>query len=206
MPVHVVDHPALADALCRLRDKTTPPAEFRRLSRIAGVILATEATRSLPTAETEVVTPLETTRCAHVVQEVIAVPILRAGLGLLEGFLEIVPGARVGYLGLERDEATAIARLYYGKVPGDLAKASVFLLDPMLATGGSAAKAFALLAERGARQVTLLSVVAAPEGIAAIEAAAPSATIVTAAIDRGLDERKYIRPGLGDFGDRLYGS
>jgi uracil phosphoribosyltransferase len=136
----------------------------------------------------------------------VAVPVLRAGLGMLDALLELVPQAQVGYFGLERDEVTAVARRYYEKVPKDLAGASVFLLDPMLATGGSAAMAIEDLTELGARRVRLLSIVAAPEGLAHLEAAAPDATVYTAAIDRELNARKFILPGLGDFGDRLFGT
>jgi uracil phosphoribosyltransferase len=137
---------------------------------------------------------------------VVAVPVLRAGLGMLDAFLELVPQAQVGYFGLERNEETAAARRYYEKVPRDLGSAVVFLLDPMLATGGSAAMAVDGLRGLGARQVRLLSIVAAPEGVAHLEAMVPDAVVYTAALDRGLNDRKYILPGLGDFGDRLFGT
>jgi uracil phosphoribosyltransferase len=137
---------------------------------------------------------------------VVAVPVLRAGLGMLDAFLELVPSAQVGYFGLERNEKTAVARRYYEKVPKDLQDAVVYLLDPMLATGGSAAMAIEGLRELGARQVRLLCVVAAPEGVAFLQEAHAEAEVYTAALDRGLDDRKYILPGLGDFGDRLFGT
>jgi uracil phosphoribosyltransferase len=137
---------------------------------------------------------------------VVAVPVLRAGLGMLEAFLELVPRAQVGYFGLERNEETAVARRYYEKVPGDLGNAVVFLLDPMLATGGSAAMAVEGLMGLGARHVRLLSIVAAPEGVTHLESVIPDVVIYTAALDRALNDRKYILPGLGDFGDRLYGT
>ena len=142
----------------------------------------------------------------RVAARVVAVPVLRAGLGMLEAFLDLVPSAEVGYFGLERDETTAVARRYYEKVPADLASAVVFLLDPMLATGGSAAMAVEGLEGMGARRVRLVSIVAAPEGVERLQRAAPAVEIYTAAVDRQLDERKYILPGLGDFGDRLYGT
>lgn len=206
MPLHVVAHPLVEDALVELRARSTPPAEFRRLARRVGLLLTAEATRDLATAEWSVETPLETATVRRLSTRVVAVPVLRAGLSLLDGFLDLVPQAQVGYFGLERNEQTAVARRYYEKVPRDLADAVVFLLDPMLATGGSAAMAVDGLRALGARQVRLLSVVAAPEGVRHLEQAAPDVEIYTAALDRELNARKYILPGLGDFGDRLYGT
>src|SRR6187549_72869 len=141
MPLHVVRHPVVEDTLARLRDRTTPCDEFRRLARRVSLLLAVEATRDLPLAETNVETPLEIARAFRLAPRIVAVPVLRAGLGMLDAFLELVPQAQVGYFGLERNEQTAVARRYYEKVPKDLANAVVFLLDPMLATGGSAAMA-----------------------------------------------------------------
>jgi uracil phosphoribosyltransferase len=171
-----------------------------------SLLLDAEATRDLPLAESTVETPLEATAVKRLQARVVAVPVLRAGLGMLDALLELVPQAQVGYFGLERDERTAVARRYYEKVPRDLGGARVFLLDPMLATGGSAAMAIEGLAELGARQVRLLSIVAAPEGLRHLETVVPDATVYTAAIDRELDARKFILPGLGDFGDRLFGT
>jgi uracil phosphoribosyltransferase len=206
MPLHVVEHPLAAAALAALRDRRTAAPEFRRLAHRLSLLLVAEATRGLRTTEAEVETPLERTPVLRLDERVVAVPVLRAGLGMLDAFLSLVPAAEVGYFGLERDETTAVARRYYEKVPGDLPGAAVFLLDPMLATGGSAAFAIERLLELGARRVALLSIVAAPEGVARLEKAAPAAEIWTAALDRGLDDRKYILPGLGDFGDRLFGT
>jgi uracil phosphoribosyltransferase len=206
MKLHVVVHPLVDDVLLALRDRRTPPAEFRRLAHRVSLLVVAEATRDLPTAEAEVLTPLETTRGRRLARRVVAVPVLRAGLGMLEAFLELVPAAEVGYFGLERNEQTAVARRYYEKVPRDLQDAVVYLLDPMLATGGSAAMAIEGLQDQGARHVRLLSVVAAPEGVAHLEAALPQAEVYTAALDRELNEHKYILPGLGDFGDRLFGT
>ena len=206
MPVHVVRHPVVEDALARLRDRTTPSDEFRRLSRRLTLLLVADATRDLPTETVAVETPLETTRAQRIGARVVAVPVLRAGLGMLDAFLEVVPRAQVGYFGLERNEETAVARRYYEKIPRNLGDAIVFLLDPMLATGGSALMAVEGLQELGAREVRLLSIVAAPEGVALLERTAPTARIHTAALDRCLNDRKYILPGLGDFGDRLYGT
>jgi uracil phosphoribosyltransferase len=206
MDVRVVRHPLVEDVLAALRDRRTPCDVFRQLARRVSLFLVAEATRDLPLRESTVETPLEATTVHRLAVRVVVVPVLRAGLGMLDAFLELVPQAQVGYFGLERDEHTAVARRYYEKVPADLAAAAVFLLDPMLATGGSAAMAIGGLAERGARGVRLLSIVAAPEGIALLRAVAPDATVYTAAIDRGLDARKFIQPGLGDFGDRLFGT
>ena len=175
MPLHVVRHPLVEDVLVALRDKRTPSDEFRRLARRLSLLLVAEATRDLPLAETTVETPLETTTARRLAARVVAVPVLRAGLGMLDAFLELVPSAEVGYFGLERNEETAVARRYYEKVPKKLEDAIVFLLDPMLATGGSAAMAVDGLKGLGARRIRLLSIVAAPEGVAHLEATEPEA-------------------------------
>jgi len=206
MSLHVVAHPLVDDVLGVLRDRQTPSVEFRCLAHRVSLLVAAEATRDLPTAECEVVTPLEATRVCRLARRVVAVPVLRAGLGMLDAFLELVPSAQVGYFGLERNEETAVARRYYEKVPKDLADAVVYLLDPMLATGGSAAMAIDGLLGLGARRVRLLCVVAAPEGVALLEKTHPDAEVYTAAVDRELNAHKYILPGLGDFGDRLFGT
>ena len=206
MDVHLVRHPLVDDVLATLRDRRTPSAAFRQLAHRVSLLLVSEATRDLPLGEATVETPLETATVNRLAVRVVAVPVLRAGLGMLDALLELVPQAQVGYFGLERDEKTAVARRYYEKVPKDLGDARVFLLDPMLATGGSAAMAIEGLAELGARGVRLLSIVAAPEGLAHLEAAVPDAAVYTAAIDRELNARKFILPGLGDFGDRLFGT
>jgi uracil phosphoribosyltransferase len=202
--MHHVKHALVEHVLAALRDKTTPPEQFRRLARRVAYLLITEATRDLAVAEASVETPLERAAVRRLATPVVAVPVLRAGLGMLDAFLELVPEARVGYVGLERDEATAVARRYYEKVPAGIDQATVFLLDPMLATGGSAVMALLALREMGVRRARLLSIVSAPEGIARVEAEVPDALVYTAAVDRGLNERKYILPGLGDFGDRLF--
>jgi len=206
MPLHVVRHPLLDDTLARLRDKDTPSDEFRRLARRVSLLLAVEATRDLETVAGTVETPLETAPATRLGARVVAVPVLRAGLGMLDAFLELVPQAQVGYFGLERNEETAVARRYYEKVPKDLGGAVVFLLDPMLATGGSAAMAVDGLTALGARHVRLLSIVAAPEGVRHLEQAVPDAAVYTAALDRQLNEKGYIQPGLGDAGDRQFGT
>jgi uracil phosphoribosyltransferase len=202
---HRVEHPLIEDVLARLRDEGTGSEEFRRLAKQVTTLLAFAASRDLPLRVDKVRTPLEETEVRRLDAEVVLVPVLRAGMGMLEVMLQVFPRAAVGYVGLERDESTAVARQYYRKLP-NLSNRFVFLLDPMLATGGSAAAAIALLKEQGARHVRLLSIVAAPEGVERLRARWPEVDVYTAALDRELDSAKYILPGLGDFGDRLYGT
>jgi uracil phosphoribosyltransferase len=202
----VVDHPVLADRLAVLRAAETSHGEFRQALYEASAILAVEAARELPVTEVEVQTPLETTTGHRLPAEIAVVPVLRAGLGMVEGFLRLLPDARVGHLGMQRDEEELTPRDYYERLPTQLADAYVYLLDPMLATGGSAVHALDRLREAGAERLALICLVAAPEGLAAVEAAHPDVTVWTAAVDRQLDERGYIRPGLGDAGDRVFGT
>jgi uracil phosphoribosyltransferase len=205
MPLTVLNH-ALADHIVtRLRDENTPPEQFRPLTRALTHILIAEATKNLPTRPRVIRTPLEEMEGRELGVEIVAVPVLRAGLGMLEPTLEMLPGAAVGYVGLERDEVTAEAHSYYCKLP-NMAGKTAFLLDPMLATGGSAYRAAKSLYEAGAERVILLCVVAAPQGIARLEEAFPALQIVAAARDRDLNAKSFILPGLGDFGDRLYGT
>ena len=206
VPVHLVDHPVAHDALAWLRDRTTNASHFRRLAHRVSLILAMEASRDLPVTTGSVDTPLETTAAHRLEADVVVVPVLRAGLGMLEAVLEILPHARVGHIGLQRDEATAIASQYYKKLPADLSRSTALIVDPMLATGGSAVAAANLLRDAGAVDMRLVCLVAAPEGVATFEAAHPDVPIFTPVIDRQLNERKFILPGLGDFGDRLYGT
>lgn len=205
MPVIEVKHPLIEDVLSMLRDVGTPHEDFRRLTRKLSTLLAAEASRDLPLRRVEIETPLERATGGRLDAEIVLVPVLRAGMGMLDALLELFPGASVGYVGLERDEETAVARRYYLKLP-DLPDRHVFLLDPMLATGGSALAAIEALKEQGARRIRLLCIVAAPEGVALLEKHCPEVSIYAAAIDRELNERKYILPGLGDFGDRLFGT
>ncbi len=205
MAVVKVEHPLIEDVLSILRDVSTPPEDFRRLTRKLTTLLVFEASRDLPTRPVEVETPLERTEGHRLEAEVVLVPVLRAGMGMLDALLELFPAASVGYVGLERDEETAVARRYYLKLP-DLPDRYVFLLDPMLATGGSAVAAVEALQELGARHVRLLCIVAAPDGIALLEERCPEVDIYAAAVDRQLNGRKFILPGLGDFGDRLFGT
>lgn len=204
MAIVVVQHALAQHVLTRLRDRTTPPEQFRRLASQAALLLAMEAARDLAATEHPVETPIETTT-GTTAQGISVVAILRAGLGLAQPMADFLPGATLGFLGLERDERTALARAYYAKLP-PLSGRRVLLVDPMLATGGSAIQAMGALPEAARPSVRFVCVVAAPEGVAALEAAFPQLTIVTLALDRCLNERKYIVPGLGDFGDRLFGT
>ena len=206
MPVQLVHHPVAQDALLALRDKTTLPSHFRRLAHRISLILAVEATRQLPMMLARVDTPLESADGEALRDDVVVVPVLRAGLGMLDAVLELVPHARVGHVGLERDAQTAVAAPYYAKLPPDLSRSTALIIDPMLATGGSAVAAITMLRNAGAKDIRLVCVVAAPEGIAAVEAAYPDVRIFTTVIDRELNAHKFILPGLGDFGDRLYGT
>jgi uracil phosphoribosyltransferase len=206
VPLHLVTHPLVQDALVTLRDQRTPGEEFRRTARRISVLLATEALRDVPTREVTVQTPLESAPGRQVSGDVVVVPVLRAGLGMLDAVLELVPRARVGHLGLQRDEATAVASQYYAKLPSGLANSFVLMIDPMLATGGSAVSGLDRLVAAGARSVRIACIVAAPEGLAVVAAKYPDVHIYTPVIDRALNEHKFIVPGLGDFGDRLYGT
>lgn len=203
--VTVVDHPLAGHLLADLRERDTPPERFRVLAKRLAAVLVLEATRRLPTIEAEVTTPLRAATVRRLGQAIVAIPILRAGLGLLEAVTDLFPAVRVGYAGLERDEETLRPTSYYLKVP-PLEDAAVLLLDPMLATGGSAAFATSLLKERGAGQIQLVCVVAAPEGAGRLAREHPDVHVVTAAVDDGLNDVGYILPGLGDFGDRLFGT
>jgi uracil phosphoribosyltransferase len=203
--LHRVEHPLIEDVLAQLRDVRTEPSTFRQLARQLTVLLAFGASRDLPLQKERVQTPLEETEVRRLASDIVLVPVLRAGMGMLEVMLTLFPRASVGYVGLERDEATAVAREYYRKLPM-LSSRHVLLLDPMLATGGSASAAVDLLEGNGARHIRLLSVVAAPEGVKRLEKDHPEVDVYTAALDRELDSNKYILPGLGDFGDRLYGT
>lgn len=204
--VHVVDHPAVADRLARLRASATPTSVFRALIEELGTFLAYEATRSLPVRDESVETPLTTTIARRIATRPVVAPVLRAGLGLLPGFLSVVDDAIVAHLGFYRDPVSLQAVPYYANVPDELNDRRVFVLDPMLATGNSAIAALDALAERGARAITVVCVIAAPEGVEAVARAHPSARIVAASVDSALNEHGYIVPGLGDAGDRMFGS
>jgi uracil phosphoribosyltransferase len=196
----------VARHLSVLRDRSTPSGEFRRRMREAAMLIGFEALRDLRLAEVDVETPLETTAGAHLADDIVVIAILRAGLGMVEGFLGLMPEARVGHLGMYRDEEALRPVGYYENIPSGVADAEVFVVDPMLATGGSAIQAIARLKRAGAKRVHFTCLVAAPEGVAALREAHPDVDIVTAAVDRQLDENGYIRPGLGDAGDRIFGT
>jgi uracil phosphoribosyltransferase len=204
--VHLVDHPLVHDMLLELRDTRTGAERFRQLAGRVSVLLAAEALRDLPTKDEVVQTPLGPGRGRRVAADVVLVPVLRAGLGMLPGMLELVAGARVGHIGLQRDEHTAVASQYYAKLPPGLEQSYVVMIDPMLATGGSAVAALDLLTRAGARQIRVVCIVAAPEGIQAVERAYPAIPIYAPVIDERLNDQKFIVPGLGDFGDRLFGT
>jgi uracil phosphoribosyltransferase len=205
MSVNVVDHPLATHLLLALRDRTTPPALFRTITKRLTTVLMIEATKDLPTITRTVSTPLEETSGETLAQPIVAVPILRAGLGMLDAVVELFPEVRVGYLGLERDEATFQPSEYYAKLPS-LEDATTYVLDPMLATGGSASAALESVKKAGAASVRMVSVVSAPEGVKLLQGEHPDVDIITAGLDRELNSTAYILPGLGDFGDRLFGT
>jgi uracil phosphoribosyltransferase len=206
VPVHLVDHPLAHDALVDLRDARTPPEHFRRAATRISVLLAAEATRDLPSSDVTVETPLGPAPGRRLTPPVVVVPVLRAGLGMLDAVLALVPQARVGHIGLQRDEATAVASQYYARLPPGIDTSVVLVIDPMLATGGSAIAALDLLRGAGASRMRIVCIVAAPEGVAAVRQRHPDVSIYTPVVDRGLNDAKFILPGLGDFGDRLYGT
>jgi uracil phosphoribosyltransferase len=205
MPLQILDHPLAAHLLAHLRDKSTHPEQFRWLTENLTTLLILQATYGMRSREVMIETPLKTTPGKVLDQALAAVPVLRAGLGMLQPVVRMFPDVAVGYIGLERHEDTAIARSYYSKLP-NLHGRYTLCLDPMLATGGSAAQAISLIKSHGATQITMVSVVAAPDGVAKLHEAHPEVQIITASLDEGLNDRKYIVPGLGDFGDRLYGT
>jgi len=202
----VLDHPAVADRLARIRDERTPGPVFRRLIEELGVFLAIEATRDLSLRSDRVTTPVAPAAVQRLAQRPVVAPIFRAGLGLLPGFLSVIDDAVVAHLGMYRDPKTLDAIPYYANVPPDLTETDVFVLDPMLATGHSGVAALAMLAERGAQRMTFISVIAAQPGIDVLLAAYPHVRIVAAALDARLNDHGYIVPGLGDAGDRMFGS
>lgn len=203
--LEIIEHPLAQHLLSILRDKNTEPAEFRDVTRTLTTLLCIYATRDLAVTEDVCETPIAKTKVSVLSKSVAAVPILRAGLGMLEAVVELFPIVSVGYIGLERDEKTALAHSYYNKLP-PLKGNITLLLDPMLATGGSGAQAITALKEKGAKDIRMLSVVVALEGFEKIESEHPDVKIFAAALDEKLNSRKFIVPGLGDFGDRLYGT
>ena len=203
--VIVITHPLVQHNLTRLRDERTAPPEFRRVLSEVAALMIYEATRTFATDSVTVRTPLATTRGLKIRHEVVLVPVLRAGLGMLDSILQLIPKARVGFIGLKREEKTLAAQFYHQSLPKDLRQREVILIDPMLATGGSTVAAMRLLSELGARQVRLVNLVATPAGIRQVRRHFPTLRIFTAAIDARLNGRGFIVPGLGDAGDRLFG-
>ena len=202
-----VTHPLVQHKLSYLRDSSTPTVHFRKLVEEVTLLLTYEATKEFPTEDVEIETPLETAPFPRIAGKKVAVcPVLRAGVGMLEGVLSLISSARVGFIGLYRDEETLQPVEYYVKLPDDLSERDAIVLDPMLATGNSSAAAIAAVKNAGAKSVTLVCLVAAPEGIERVHEEHPDVHIVCAAIDRELNEKGYIVPGLGDAGDRLYGT
>jgi uracil phosphoribosyltransferase len=202
----LLDHPLVKRDLTLLRDKNTPSNQFRSILRRTASLMAYEVTRDLKLKSISVETPLEKTKGYIVVDPIILIPILRAGLGLVGGFVEVIPNARVGHIGLYRDEETLTPVDYYLKTPKNLKDALVLILDPMLATGGSAAAAISFIKNKGARRIRFVSLVAAPEGVKKVNKYHPDVKIYACSLDRQLNAKGYILPGLGDAGDRIFGT
>ena len=207
MAVHVFDHPLIQHKLAILRDQTTGTKEFRALvNEIAG-LMCYEATRNLPTVEVEVQTPVAMAKCRVLAGKKLAiVPILRAGLGMVDAMVDLIPSAKIGHIGLYRDPETHMPVEYYCKLPEDIESRQVYLVDPMLATGGSAVAAIDFLKARGCKNIIMMNIIGCPEGVKCVQDAHPDVDIYMAACDERLNEHKYIIPGLGDAGDRIFGT
>lgn len=203
MALQKIDHPLARTLISQLRDKNTKSEAFRVASHRITQLLVIEATRTLPTTSYRLSTPMEETEGYRIDFPITLIPIIRAGISMVEPSLDILPHATVGYIGLERDEQTTIARSYYQKLPNQTGQKTI-IIDPMLATGGSTMQAIDLCKENGAADITILSIISAPEGVSAVLDKHPDVNIFTAALDRELNVQKFILPGLGDFGDRLY--
>lgn len=207
MSVHVLEHPLLKHKLSVMRDKNTGTKEFRELAEEMATLMVYDVTRDLKTKEVEIETPLKTAKFPEIDGKMLGVvPVLRAGLGMLNGVLNLIPGAKVGFIGMYRDEKTLEPVEYYCKLPEDADKRMMIVIDPMLATGGSARDAISMLKARGCNNIKLVNILAAPEGIETVSKAHPDVDIYVAAVDKGLNEDGYIVPGLGDAGDRLFGT
>ena len=205
--VHVFDHPLIQHKLSVLRDKNTSVKEFREIISEISMLMCYEATRDLPVEEIQVETPVDTATCYQIAGKKLAiVPILRAGLGMVDGMVSMMPNVKVGHIGLFRDPETLEPVKYYFKMPQDISERDVIVVDPMLATGGSAVAAVTFLKEAGARHIKLMDIIAAPEGVEAMQKAHPDVDIYVAALDDHLNDHGYIVPGLGDAGDRIFGT
>ena len=205
--VHVLDHPLIQHKLAILRNKETPVKEFRELIGEIAALMCYEATRNLPTMEVEVETPVATAKCRMLAGKKLAiVPVLRAGLGMVDTMVALIPSAKIGHIGLYRDPVTHMPVEYYCKLSEDIANRHVFVVDPMLATGGSAVAAIDFLKQHGCRNITMMNVIGCPEGVQTVQAAHPDVELYLAAVDERLNDHKYIIPGLGDAGDRIFGT
>lgn len=205
--VHVLNHPLLQHKLSILRNKDTGVKEFREIVGEISALMCYEATRNLPTEEVQIETPMATATCQVLAGKKLAiVPILRAGLGMVDTIIDLVPSAKIGHIGLYRDPQTHEPVKYYCKMPPDISERQVFIVDPMLATGGSASDAITFIKEYGCKSITLMNIIAAPEGIEKVQADHPDVEIFVAAVDEKLNENAYIVPGLGDAGDRIFGT
>lgn len=207
MKVNILDHPLLQHKLTKIRKKGTPTTQFRQIINEIGGLMAYEITRDLPLKEIEVETPVTKTK-AHVVdgKKMVIVPILRAGLGMVDGILQMIPSARIGHIGIVRDEKTLLPHEYFAKFPDGLDQRDILIVDPMLATGGSANAAIDAVKQRGAKKIKLVCLVGAPEGVIAVNEAHPDVEIYLVNLDEKLNEKGYIVPGLGDAGDRIFGT
>lgn len=207
MSVHILEHPLLKHKLSIMRNKDTGTKQFRELAEEMAMLMVYDVTRDLKTKDVEVETPLAKTMCPEIDGKMLGVvPVLRAGVGMLNGVLNLIPGAKVGFIGMYRDEETLEPVEYYCKLPEDADKRMMIVIDPMLATGGSARDAITMLKDRGCKNIKLVNILAAPEGIETVSKAHPDVDIYVAAVDEGLNEDGYIVPGLGDAGDRLFGT
>ena len=205
--VHVLDHPLIQHKLAVLRSKNTSVKEFRELVNEISGLMCYEATRNLPTVEVEVETPITTAKCRMLAGKKLAiVPILRAGLGMVDAMVDLIPSAKIGHIGLYRDPETHLPVEYYCKLPEDIGNRVVFVVDPMLATGGSAIAAIDFLKKRGCKNIIMMNIIGCPEGIEAVQKAHPDVEMYLAAVDEKLNEHAYIIPGLGDAGDRIFGT
>ena len=205
--VHVIDHPLIQHKLAVLRNKDTSVKEFRELVNEISGLMCYEATRNLPTVEVDVETPLMTAKCRMLAGKKLAiVPILRAGLGMVDAMVDLIPSAKIGHIGLYRDPETHKPVEYYCKLPDDIGNRQVFVVDPMLATGGSAVAAIDFLKAHGCKHITMMNILGCPEGVAAVQAAHPDVEMYLAAMDEKLNDHAYILPGLGDAGDRIFGT
>ena len=205
--VHVLDHPLIQHKLAILRSKNTSVKEFRELIGEISGLMCYEATRNLPTKEVEVTTPVAVAKCRRLAGKKLAIiPILRAGLGMVDAMVELIPSAKIGHIGLYRDPETHLPVEYYCKLPEDIENRQVFVVDPMLATGGSAVAAIDFLKQHGCKNITMMNIIGCPEGVKAVQEAHPDVELYLAACDEKLNEHAYIVPGLGDAGDRIFGT